>query len=261
MSIKQNHVSLPELERWINTTLNIGKFKDYAPNGLQLEGSAQVGNVVTGVTASLALLQEAVKRNANTVIVHHGWFWKNENPCIVGSKRERIKLALDNNINILGYHLPLDAHPTLGNNAQLANILQLTPYTNEDGSPTTFGYSDLIWAGKCKPQTLAQLGQNIELALSRKPMVVGNSNQTIRTIAWCTGGAQGMMQEAIDYGVDAFITGEASEQNFHMANESGVAFIAAGHHATERYGVKALGEEIARHFDLNVEFVDLDNPI
>lgn len=250
-----------ELEHWLATTLQVTQFADYAPNGLQVEGAAEIRHIVTGVTASEALIQTAIDRGADTILVHHGWFWKNENPCIRGPKRQRLALVLAGNLNLFGYHLPLDAHPVLGNNAQLAQILEFTPDVDEDGMPITFGPDDLVWQGRCAPQTLNQLETRIAEKLGRQPLIVGNSQQIIQRVAWCTGGAQSMMQAAIDQGVDAYITGEASEQNFHQAHETGTAFIAAGHHATERYGVKALGQEIAAKFGIRVDFIDLDNPI
>lgn len=255
-------ISRQELESWMNQLLAIDQFKDYAPNGLQVEGNDTIRHIVTGVTASQALIDHAIELGADTIIVHHGWFWKNESPCILGHRRQRMASMLTHNINLFGYHLPLDAHPTLGNNAQLAQILGLTPIIDDAGNPVTFGHGGLVWSGECTPPcTLAELGLRIHQNMHRQPLVIGQVTSTIQRLAWCTGGAQGMFQDAIDYGVDAYITGEASEQNFHMANESGVAFIAAGHHATERYGIQALGEAITQQFGIQTSFVDLDNPI
>ncbi len=260
-SSTHNVIPRHELEHWLDNTLQVTQFKDYAPNGLQVEGNSDIRHIVTGVTASLALIQAAVERGADTILVHHGWFWKNENPCIRGPKRDRIALALANNLNLFGYHLPLDAHPKLGNNAQLAQVLGFTPDLDGDGLPVTCGPDDLVWLGRCKTQTLKELDATVCTSLQRQPLSVGDMQQTIQRVAWCTGGAQGMMQAAIDQNVDAYITGEASEQNFHQAHETGTAFIAAGHHATERYGIKALGEAIAARFNIQVDFIDLDNPI
>lgn len=260
-SSTRNAISRHGLEHWLDTTLQVSRFRDYAPNGLQVEGTPEVRHIVTGVTASQALIRTAIERGADTILVHHGWFWKNEDPCIRGPKRERMALMLAHNLNMFGYHLPLDAHPILGNNAQLAQVLGFTPDRNEDNLPVTCGPDGLIWLGRCATQSLQDLDSSICESLQRQPMTVGNLQQTIQRVAWCTGGAQGMMQAAIDEGVDAYITGEASEQNFHQAHETGTAFIAAGHHATERYGVKALGQAIAANFNIQVDFVDLDNPI
>lgn len=254
-------LSRNELEHWLNTTLQVSRFKDYAPNGLQVEGNPEIRHIVTGVTASQALIEAAIERGADTLIVHHGWFWKNENPCIRGPKRERMMRVLEHGLNLFGYHLPLDAHPELGNNAQLGHILGFTPDLDDDGEPVTCGPDGLVWLGHCQPGTLKELDAKIFKSLRKQPLTVGDMQQKIKRVAWCTGGAQGMMQAAIDHGVDAYITGEASEQNFHMANETGTAFIAAGHHATERYGVRALGQAIHSRFNIQVDFIDLDNPI
>src|SRR5690625_355854 len=262
MSSSMHHaISRNELESWLNTTLQVSRFQDYAPNGLQVEGKPEVQHITTGVTASRELIQAAIERGADTLLVHHGWFWKNEDPCIRGPKRERLAQVLAHELNLFGYHLPLDAHPELGNNAQLAEVLGLTPDLDSDGLPLTCGPNDLVWLGRCTTQTLQDLDALICNRLQRQPLSVGDMQQSIQRVAWCTGGAQGMMQTAIDQNVDAYITGEASEQNFHMANETGTAFIAAGHHATERYGVKALGEAIQAAFNVRVDFIDLDNPI
>lgn len=257
-----NQVSTQRLAGWLDSTLQASRFKDYCPNGLQVQGSATVRRVVTGVTASLALLKAAVDRGADTVLVHHGWFWKNENPCITGPKRDRMALALQHDLNLFAYHLPLDAHPSLGNNAQLARVLGLTPERDDQGAVLTCGPEGLIWLGSAGyATTLGELGHSIGNALRRQPLVVGNAQQPLRRVAWCTGAAQGMMEAAVAAGADAYITGEVSEPTFHLAQETGCGFIAAGHHATERYGVKALGEAVAGEFGVEVEFVDVDNPV
>jgi dinuclear metal center YbgI/SA1388 family protein len=257
-----NQVSTAELALWLNHTLQPGRFRDYCPNGLQVEGKATIGHIITGVTASQALLREAVKRRADAILVHHGWFWKNENPCVVGTKRERMATALQHNLNLFAYHLPLDAHPVLGNNAQLALQLGLQPDRDTDGNPAVCGPENLVWLGRCDtPRTLDDIGRHIGATLHRAPLVVGDSQQTIERVAWCTGAAQGMLDAAIAAGAQLYITGEASEPTFHLARETGTAFIAAGHHATERYGVAALGRAIAGKFGIQVDFVDIDNPI
>ena len=256
------HITRHELNLWLEQTLQPHNFADYCPNGLQVEGSDEVRHILCGVTASQALLEEAVARGADTVLVHHGWFWKNEDPRIQGIKKKRIAIALQHNLNVLGYHLPLDAHPELGNNAQLAKVLGFTPDRDSEGKPLTCGPGNLVWLGKLEtPQSLETLANAICKQLQREPLVVGNRQQTIERVAWCTGGAQGFMQAAVDAGVDLYLSGEASEPTYHLACETGTAFIGAGHHATERYGVAALGQAIAQHFGIKVEFVDLDNPI
>ncbi|HUH59081.1 MAG TPA: Nif3-like dinuclear metal center hexameric protein [Candidimonas sp.] len=257
-----NQVSNHELARWLDTTLQVQSFKDYCPNGLQVEGKTTIKHIITGVTATQALLEAAITANADAILVHHGWFWKNESPCIRGPKRQRLALAIGHDINVYAYHLPLDAHTTLGNNAQLGQVLGLKPMLDDQGKPWVCGPDGLVWVGECPPETtLAALGDTVCNVLHRQPLIVGNRQQLIKRVAWCTGGAQSMMEAAVAVGADAYLTGEASEPNFHLAQETGVGFIAAGHHATERYGVKALGEAVAAHFGIRVEFMDLDNPI
>lgn len=257
-----NQVSTHELAAWLDTTLQARRFRDYCPNGLQVEGRDSIRHIITGVTASQALLEAAAARGADAVLVHHGWFWKNEDPCIRGPKRHRLALALQHQLNLFAYHLPLDAHPSLGNNAQLGRVLGFDPDLDADGNPLTCGQDNLVWLGRCRgAKTLAELGAEICNRLHRQPLIVGNPQQSIERVAWCTGGAQGMMQAAVDAGAQVYITGEASEPTFHLAQETGCAFIAAGHHATERYGIQALGEAIAQEFKVRVEFLDLDNPI
>lgn len=257
-----NEVSNHELALWLDTTLQVQGFKDYCPNGLQVEGKSTIKHIITGVTATQALLEAAIVADADAILVHHGWFWKNESPCVRGPKRHRLALAIGNDINVYAYHLPLDAHATLGNNAQLGRMLGLTPTLDAQGSPVVCGPDALVWTGECAPgTTLEALGHTVCKVLHRQPLIVGNKQQIIKRVAWCTGGAQSMMEAAVAVGADAYITGEASEPNFHLAHETGVGFIAAGHHATERYGVKALGEAVAAQFGIRVDFVDLDNPI
>lgn len=259
---KMNQIATTELARWLDDTMQPQRFRDYCPNGLQVAGKSSVRRIVTGVTASMALLQAAIERDADAILVHHGWFWKNEDARIIGTRRERIALTLKHELNLFAYHLPLDAHPTLGNNARLGAVLGLNPARDADGAPITCGPDGLVWLGDCPPgTTTATLGRHIGQTLARTPLVVGKADQPLQRVAWCTGGAQGMMQAAIDAGAQAYITGEASEPNYHLANETGTTFIAAGHHATERYGVQALGQAAADALGIEVEFIDLYNPI
>ncbi len=241
------------LEQLVNQQLNSQSFSDYAPNGLQVEGVSEITRVVTGVTACQALLDEAVRLEAQAVIVHHGYFWKNESPLIKGMKRRRLRTLLLNDINMYGWHLPLDAHPELGNNAQLAKLLGIVP-DGEIAPLVPYGHL-------ATPLSGAEFASVIEQKLGRKPLHCGdNAPGIIRTLAWCTGGGQGFIEEAADYGVDAFLSGEVSEKTIHTAREQGLHFFAAGHHATERGGVKALGEWLAKNHGLDVTFVDIDNP-
>ncbi|MBV6305459.1 Nif3-like dinuclear metal center hexameric protein [Candidimonas humi] len=257
-----NQVSTRELARWLDATLQPQRFRDYCPNGLQVEGTDTITHIITGVTASHELIEAAVAKKADAILVHHGWFWKNEDPCIRGPKRARLALALSHGLNLYAYHLPLDAHPTLGNNAQLARVLGFEPLRGDAGQALTCGPDDLVWLGTPGvPATLQDLGTHICNALHRQPLVVGNPQQKLERIAWCTGAAQGMIEAATAAGAQAYVTGEASEQTYHWARETGTGFIAAGHHATERYGIQALGQAVAREFGIEVEFVDIDNPI
>ena len=244
-----------ELENHLNQLLDISHFHDYCPNGLQVEGRHHIHTIVSGVTASLDLLQAAVAAKADAILVHHGYFWRGEDARITGMKSRRIALLMNNGINLFAYHLPLDAHPQFGNNALLGKKLGLI----ETGR---FGDQDIAVQGELAQATpLDALGEKISRTLLRKPMMIGDPGKIIRRIAWCTGAAQSYFEAAILQGVDAFITGEISEQTVHAARESDVAFIAAGHHATERYGVQALGDHTAQKFGIRHQFIDIDNPV
>ncbi|MDU1574910.1 MULTISPECIES: type 2 GTP cyclohydrolase I [Pantoea] len=242
-----------ELEKIVNQQLNSGAFSDYAPNGLQVEGRTEVKTLITGVTASQALVDEAVARNADAILVHHGYFWKSEPAVIKGMKRNRLRALLANDINLYGWHLPLDAHPTLGNNAQLAKLLDIE--VKGEVQPLVF------WGELTTPLSGEALAQRIEEKLGRTPLHCGdNAPAQIRRVAWCSGGGQGFIDSAAAFGVDAYITGEVSEQTIHSAREQGLHFFAAGHHATERGGIKALGEWLASEHGLDVTFIDIPNP-
>lgn len=235
--------------------LQVVKFQDYCPNGLQVEGRGEVCKIVTGVTASQALIDHAIAVGADALLVHHGYFWKGERAEIVGYKKQRLQALLKNDISLLAYHLPLDAHPLVGNNVQLAQVLAwpITRYADEKNMCPI--------AELERPITLSLLGEQVALALGRKPLVLGNPEKMIHSVAWCTGAAQSSIQLAVDQGVDAFLSGEVSEQTHHIVQETGVAYLAAGHHATERYGVQALGQWLAQHFAIEHQYVELDNPI
>ena len=246
-----------ELERLLNEKLSTDRINDYTPNGLQVEGKAEIKKIITGVTASQALIDYAVAQQADAVLVHHGYFWKSENPCIRGMKGKRIKTLLVNDINLYGYHLPLDVHPELGNNAKLAQLLGIGDLQPLENSATSIP----VWGILKDPVTAEEFAQRIEQVLQRKPLIcTENGPHLIRKIGICTGGGQGYIDLAAAQGCDAFITGEVSEQTIHSAREQGIHFFAAGHHATERYGIKALGEWLAAEYGLDVEFKDIDNP-
>jgi dinuclear metal center YbgI/SA1388 family protein len=244
-----------ELENHLNQLLDISRFHDYCPNGLQVEGRDNIHIIISGVTASLDLLQAAVAAKADAVLVHHGYFWRGEDARITGMKSRRIALLMQHGINLFAYHLPLDIHPEFGNNALFGRKLGLI-------ETSRFGEQDIAVQGRlAQAMTLGVLGEKISLTLSRQPMMIGDPDKTVQRIAWCTGAAQSYFEAAIQRGVDAFITGEISEQTVHAARESGVAFIAAGHHATERYGVQALGDHIAQAFGIRHQFIDIGNPV
>ena len=244
-----------QLVEYLDGLLQPGRFRDYCPNGLQVEGRAEVMRIVAGVTASQALLDVAVARGADAVLVHHGYFWKGEDGRVTGIRRQRLKTLLANDINLLAYHLPLDAHPDLGNNAQLASRLGWLP----DGR---FGEQDIAWLGSVDiPTTAGRLAAQIAAELVRNPMLIGDPERRVHRLGWCSGGAQDYFEQAIALGVDAFVSGEISEQTVHLARESGVAYLACGHHASERYGVAALAAHLSRNCGLECEFVDLDNPV
>ncbi len=246
---------LNELRDYIGSLLEVSQFRDYCPNGVQVEGKADVLRIATGVTASQRLLDAASAWGADAILVHHGYFWRNEDAPIVGIKKRRIAHLLRHDVSLLAYHLPLDAHVRLGNNAQLGQRLGFV----EQGR---FCDQDIACYGALSSaQTLDQLSAHISATLRRAPQVIGDGGKSIRRIAWCTGAAQGYFEAAIALGVDAFLTGEISEQSVHVAHETGVAFIAAGHHATERYGVQALGEHLAEHCGIEHRFFDQDNPV
>ncbi len=246
---------LIELRDYIESELAVSRFRDYCPNGVQVEGRPEVRRVASGVTASQAVLEAATAWGADAILVHHGYFWRSEDAAIAGIKKRRVAHLLQHDVSLLAYHLPLDAHPQLGNNAQLGERLGFV-------RQGCFGEQDIAMHGVlAQPQTLQQLTRHIQHALQREPQVIAHANPNIARVAWCSGAGQGYFEQAVALGVDAFLTGEISEQNVHVAQETGVAFIAAGHHATERYGVQALGEHLAARLGLEHRFFDQDNPV
>jgi dinuclear metal center YbgI/SA1388 family protein len=256
-ALKTGRVNRDELTRHLAEFLDVRRFKDIAPNGLQVEGNAVICNIVVGVTANQALMDAAIAVGADTIIAHHGVFWKGDDPCVVGFHRQRIARLVTQNINLFAYHLPLDAHPTLGNNIQLGRKLGLT----------TTGVT-----GEANLLMLGQLGSGIEVKsgvlaafvarhFGSRVTIYASTTRLIRTIAWCTGAGGSFLREAIDAGADAFITGEISEHHIHVARESNVALIAAGHHATERGGIMALGRYIGERYGVRCQFIDVNSPL
>jgi dinuclear metal center YbgI/SA1388 family protein len=247
--------SVVELTECFEETLGASGFADYCPNGLQVEGERPISLLVSGVTATATLLRAAAELRADALLVHHGWFWRGEDPRLLGVRRERVRLALQAGLHLFAYHLPLDAHPELGNNVQLARHMGWTvdSRTGEHG---------LICLHDA-PRTLSAkaLAAALQRRLGRAPLAVGALERPIDRIAWCTGAAQDMLEQAIDAGADAFISGEISERTTHLAREAGVVYLAAGHHATERYGVQALGAYVGQRFEIAHRFIDDDNPV
>ena len=243
-----------QIDSHLQALLEVGRFKDYGPNGLQVEGKAEVGKLVSGVTASLALIEAAIEAQADAILVHHGLFWRGHDGRVTGWLKARLEKLLAHQINLFAYHLPLDAHPELGNNAQLGAKLKLVA----DGR---FGEQDLGFIGAPeKPLTAAALAALLQFRLGRAPTVVEGDGRPLKRVAWCTGGAQGYFEAAIGSGADAFLTGEISEPQAHYARETGVAFLACGHHATERYGAEAVGAQAAAALGLTHQHIDIDNP-
>lgn len=246
-----------ELQNYLEGMLRVSEISDYCPNGLQVEGTSKIEKIVTGVTASQALVDAAIQANADALIVHHGYFWKGESQAVTGMKKRRLSALLSSNVNLFAYHLPLDVHPELGNNRQLASLLGIQ---NVSAVNSIKPIGVVMQGNFEKPIEATELQGVLRNLLGRDVLLEGPVSKSISTVAWCTGGGQGFIEQAVERGVDAFITGEVSEQTVHTAREMGITFFAAGHHATERYGVKALGEHIAQQFDVTVEFIDIDNP-
>lgn len=243
-----------DLETYLNGLLAIDSFKDYCPNGLQVEGSDVIETIVTGVTASMELIEAAIAHNAQAIIVHHGYFWKGESPCLTGIKKHRIQQLLDHGISLFAYHLPLDQHETLGNNVQLAKQMN---WSIHGPLGNTVGLQGVLNEAKSADSLQNQLANE----LGYEPQHIGDANKSIKSLAWCTGAAQGYLEQAISAGVDAFISGEISEQTVHLAKESGVNYFAAGHHATETGGVRALAAHLKSEKKVDAVFVDLPIPV
>ena len=251
-------ISLIDLQKHLAEALVPERFNDYCPNGLQVEGRPSVSRLATGVTASQALIDEAVSWGADAILVHHGYFWKGEDPTITGIKRRRLATLLRSEVSLLAYHLPLDAHPEMGNNACLGRLMGIVEQEPlEPGVPDGVGCVGLL----DQPISAAEMVQRLAQITGRRPLHIDAGAEPVRRIAWCTGAAQGYIDAAVAAGADMFVTGEVSEQTVHIAREQGIHFVAAGHHATERYGVQALGEHLATNFGLEHRFIDIDNPV
>ena len=251
-------INLETVVQELNSVLRPDDFRDYCPNGLQIEGRAQISKLVSGVTASQAFIEAAITAKADAILVHHGYFWQGEKAEITGIKKQRIKLLLENEISLLAYHLPLDAHPEYGNNVQLGDLLDFK--ITDELFPRYKSKVGVIGElnSPCDPDTLKL---HLQKKLSREAFHVPGKSKIINTIAWCTGSAQNYIEQAYDRGSDAYLSGEVSEQTVHFAREAGIHFFAAGHHATERYGVQAVGKYLADKYAIEHVFIDIDNPV
>lgn len=252
-------VTLRELTDYLEACLEPARFRDYCPNGLQVEGRAEVARLATGVTASQALLDRAIAWGADAILVHHGYFWRGESLPVVGMKRRRLAALLGSGTSLLAYHLPLDAHPRYGNNARLGELLGIPVDAHQPLRPEEPGSVGSI-ARLDTPCEVSGLLAKVSRLTGRQPLHIGDPNAAVRRIAWCTGAAQDYIEAAVAAGAELFLTGEVSEQTVHVAREEGIHFVAAGHHATERYGVQAVGQHLARQFALEHRFFDIDNP-
>ena len=251
-------VSLKELELELKQVLRPEQFKDYCPNGLQVEGRKEISKLVTGVTACQELITAAVEAGADALLVHHGYFWRGEDQSISGIKKTRIEALLKHDLSLFAYHLPLDVHREFGNNVQLGKVLGI----EIDGEIGKQNNHPIGLTGTIGQDTdFDSLKALIAKKLDRQPLAIEGNSRPIRSIAWCTGAAQNYIELAVAAGVDAYITGEVSEPTVHIARESGIHFFSAGHHATERYGVQAIGGHLASKFGIEHQFIDIDNPV
>jgi len=249
--------TLKDIAAYADRYLGITKFMDYCPNGLQVDSSRPIRRLISGVTACQALIDAAIANEGDALLVHHGYFWRSETPTLSGMKARRLGSLLKNDIGLLAYHLPLDAHDEVGNNVQLANRLEIS-------LSGTFGYCggvELARHGSVQPCSADALATKVEQVLSRAPLLIAGGKSQIKTLGLCTGAAQDCIEEAARLGLDAYISGEISERTVHVAREEGIHYYAAGHHATERYGVQALGEHLAKHFQLTHQYIEIDNPV
>lgn len=245
------------LTAFLSDFLSVNTFKDYGPNGLQVAGQGDIQLIVTGVTATQNLIEAAVRLNADAILVHHGLFWHKQEMTLVGMQYARVKALMDANIHLLAYHLPLDVHSVVGNNVQLAHRLGL----QQCGFADAGGTQNLLIQGELKnASTPEAFAQTIKRVLNRAPLHI-QADRPIKKVVCCTGAAQGFIEQAIELGADAYVSGEISEQTVHIARENGIHYFAAGHYATEQFGVQALGAQLEQHFNIKTQFVDDHNPV
>lgn len=247
-----------DLASYLHTLLACANFNDYAPNGVQIEGTDKITRICTAVTASAAVIEQAVELQADALLVHHGYFWRGEDAVITGIKRQRIAQLLNNNMTLFAYHLPLDCHPELGNNACLAKLFDFNSINMHQAGKTP----NLLWSGSLgQGKTAKEFSVQLQEKLGREPLHVQGTDKPIQRIAWCSGAAQDFIEDAHALGVDAYLSGEISERTYYQAQELGIHYFACGHHATERYGIQALGKHLSEHFKLQHHFIDSPNPV
>ena len=246
------------LATYLYELLACATFDDYAPNGMQIEGAGQIRRICTAVTASLDAINQAIALQADALLVHHGYFWRGETPVIKGTKRERIAKLINHNLSLFAYHLPLDCHTEFGNNACLAKLFNVEAINKHKVGKT----ADLLWSGRfAQPVSVENFINQIEAQLNRSPLHISGSAKPIQRLAWCSGAAQDFIEEAYALGVDAYLSGEISERTYYQAKELGIHYFACGHHATERYGIQALGMHLADKYELEHYFIDSSNPV
>lgn len=247
-----------ELADYLDNLLACHEFKDYAPNGLQVEGARDISAICTAVTASFEVIEQVIASKVQALLVHHGYFWRGEPEVITGQKYQRLKLLLQHNINLFAYHLPLDCHMELGNNACFARLLPVEKIS----AHSVNGCKNLLWSGYfTRPYALVEVAELLQAHLARTPVYINNVDKPITKIAWCTGAAQDFIIDAHKLGADAYISGEISERTYYQAKELGIHYLCIGHHASERYGIQALGQHLAEKFHLHHQFIDSSNPI
>ena len=251
-------IARDDLSAYLRDYLDCDNFNDYAPNGIQVEGVSSITRICTAVTASEGIINTAIAMKADAILTHHGYFWRGEDANITGIKRRRIGALINHNMNLFAYHLPLDSHPVVGNNACLANLFGFTQVQRHSAGK----HSNLLWSGTLKkPLSAEELSALINKKLNRAPLCVSGTDKLISRVAWCSGGAQVFIDEALQLGVDAYLSGEISERTFYQAEELGLHYFACGHHATERYGIQALGKHLSQIFSLEHHFIDSNNPV
>lgn len=247
-----------QLVSYLSELLSVSQFQDYAPNGLQVEGRESIKTLCTAVTASVSSIDAAIALNADALLVHHGFYWRGEDAVVTGMRRQRLGRLLNHDLNLLAYHLPLDCHLTLGNNALFGHVMGATDISTHDANHI----KNLMWSGSLAQPTMpTQLVANLTQALQRTPLWIAGDQEKIQKIAWCTGGAQDLIERAKQMGADAYLSGEVSERTYYQAKELNIHYFACGHHATERFGIKALGEHLAARFGVKHQFIDSDNPV